>query len=112
MRCSSINPRRRHRGRQVQDLRLRQRQRVLVVVTEGLRAKTVDERCASKNTQIVEVLNLPPVMDPCSVLAKDAIKSAIADFRRKQAERRARQALPAAQAEQSARELRRDGGQQ
>jgi nitrogen fixation NifU-like protein len=41
-----------------------------------------------KNTQIVEELNLPPVKIHCSVLAEDAIKSAIADFRKKQASRR------------------------
>jgi nitrogen fixation NifU-like protein len=39
-----------------------------------------------KNSQIVEELNLPPVKIHCSVLAEDAIKSAIADFRRKRAE--------------------------
>ncbi|MCS6797885.1 MAG: iron-sulfur cluster assembly scaffold protein, partial [Myxococcota bacterium] len=47
---------------------------------------------AIRNTQIVEELNLPPVKIHCSVLAEDAIKSAIADFRRKQAERRAARA--------------------
>jgi nitrogen fixation NifU-like protein len=48
----------------------------------------VDEAMALKNTQIVEELNLPPVKIHCSVLAEDAIKSAIADFRKKQADRR------------------------
>ena len=42
-----------------------------------------------KNTQIVEELDLPPVKIHCSVLAEDAIKSAIADYRKKQADRRA-----------------------
>ena len=42
-----------------------------------------------KNTQIVEELNLPPVKIHCSVLAEDAIKSAIADYKEKQAARTA-----------------------
>jgi nitrogen fixation protein NifU and related proteins len=42
-----------------------------------------------KNTQIVEELNLPPVKIHCSVLAEDAIKSAIADFRQKQGKKQA-----------------------
>lgn len=58
------------------------------LVTEWVKGKTVDEAMALKNTQIVEELNLPPVKIHCSVLAEDAIKSAIADFRKKQAERR------------------------
>lgn len=55
------------------------------LVTEWVKGKTVDEAMALKNSQIVEELNLPPVKIHCSVLAEDAIKSAIADFRRKQA---------------------------
>jgi nitrogen fixation NifU-like protein len=62
------------------------------LVTEWVKGKTVSEAMALKNTQIVEELNLPPVKIHCSVLAEDAIKSAIADFRKKQAERRAAQA--------------------
>jgi nitrogen fixation protein NifU and related proteins len=58
------------------------------LVTEWVKGKTVDEAMTLKNTQIVEELNLPPVKIHCSVLAEDAIKSAIADFRKKQAERR------------------------
>jgi nitrogen fixation NifU-like protein len=58
------------------------------LVTEWVKGKTVTEAMELKNTQIVEELNLPPVKIHCSVLAEDAIKSAIADFRRKQAERR------------------------
>ena len=46
---------------------------------------TVDQAMAIKNTQIVEELNLPPVKIHCSVLAEDAIKSAIADYKKKQA---------------------------
>ena len=58
------------------------------LVTEWVKGKTVDEAMKLQNTQIVEELNLPPVKIHCSVLAEDAIKSAIADFRKKQAERR------------------------
>jgi nitrogen fixation NifU-like protein len=58
------------------------------LVTEWVKGKTIDEAMSLKNSQIVEELNLPPVKIHCSVLAEDAIKSAIADFRKKQAERR------------------------
>lgn len=58
------------------------------LVTEWVKGKTVSEAMELKNTQIVEELNLPPVKIHCSVLAEDAIKSAIADFRKKQASRR------------------------
>ena len=59
------------------------------LVTEWVKGKTVDQAMELKNTQIVEELNLPPVKIHCSVLAEDAIKSAIADFRKKQGERQA-----------------------
>jgi nitrogen fixation protein NifU and related proteins len=55
------------------------------LVTEWVKGKTVGEAMELKNTTIVEELNLPPVKIHCSVLAEDAIKSAIADFRKKQA---------------------------
>ena len=58
-------------------------------VTELIKGKSVDEAYAIKNTQIVEELNLPPVKIHCSVLAEDAIKAAIADFKKKQEARRA-----------------------
>ena len=58
------------------------------LATEWIKGKTVDEAETIKNSQIVEELNLPPVKIHCSVLAEDAIKSAIADYRKKQAERR------------------------
>ena len=54
------------------------------LATEWIKGKTLDEAEAIKNSEIVEELNLPPVKIHCSVLAEDAIKSAIADFRRKQ----------------------------
>jgi nitrogen fixation NifU-like protein len=59
------------------------------LVTEWVKGKTIDEALALENTQIVEELNLPPVKIHCSVLAEDAIKSAIADFRAKKAARAA-----------------------
>ena len=55
------------------------------LATEWLKGKTVDEAETIKNSMIVEELHLPPVKIHCSVLAEDAIKSAIADFRSKQA---------------------------
>jgi nitrogen fixation NifU-like protein len=54
------------------------------LVTEWVKGKHIDEVMKLKNAQIVEELNLPPVKIHCSVLAEDAIKSAIADFRKKQ----------------------------
>ena len=54
------------------------------LVTEWVKGKTVDEALAIKNTQIVEELALPPVKIHCSVLAEDAIKAAIADYKQKQ----------------------------
>jgi nitrogen fixation NifU-like protein len=50
-------------------------------VTELIKGKTVDEAYSIKNTQIVEELKLPPVKIHCSVLAEDAIKAAIGDWR-------------------------------
>jgi nitrogen fixation NifU-like protein len=61
------------------------------LATEWIKGKTVDEAAEIKNSQIVEELNLPPVKIHCSVLAEDAIKSAISDYRKKQADRRAAQ---------------------
>src|SRR5574342_495025 len=59
------------------------------LVTEWVKGRSVDEALRIKNTDIVEELSLPPIKIHCSVLAEDAIKAAIADFRRKQAEDRA-----------------------
>lgn len=53
------------------------------LATEWLKGKTLDEGMAIRNTQIVEELSLPPVKIHCSVLAEDAIKSAIEDYRNK-----------------------------
>ncbi len=55
------------------------------LATEWLKGKTLDEAAGIKNTVIVEELNLPPVKIHCSVLAEDAVKAAIADYRAKQA---------------------------
>jgi nitrogen fixation protein NifU and related proteins len=57
------------------------------LATEWLKGKTVDEALAIKNTDIVAELSLPPVKVHCSVLAEDAIKAAIADYKQKQAPR-------------------------
>lgn len=54
------------------------------LATEWIKGMTIDQAMELKNTQIVEELNLPPVKIHCSVLAEDAIKSAIADYRSKQ----------------------------
>ena len=57
------------------------------LVTEWVKGMTVDQAMEVKNTAIVEELNLPPVKIHCSVLAEDAIKAAIADFKKKRATR-------------------------
>src|SRR5204863_1240830 len=54
------------------------------LATEWLRGKTVDEALQIKNTDIVNELSLPPVKIHCSVLAEDAIKAAISDYKQKQ----------------------------
>ena len=54
------------------------------LATEWLKGKTVDEALAIKNTEIVNELSLPPVKIHCSVLAEDAIKAAIGDYKKKQ----------------------------
>jgi nitrogen fixation NifU-like protein len=53
------------------------------LATEWIKGMTLDQAEAIKNTKIVEELNLPPVKIHCSVLAEDAIKSAIADYKKK-----------------------------
>jgi nitrogen fixation NifU-like protein len=53
------------------------------LVTEWVKGKTVEEALAIKNTQIAEELALPPVKIHCSILAEDAIKAAVADYRKK-----------------------------
>jgi nitrogen fixation protein NifU and related proteins len=55
------------------------------LITEWVRGKSIDEAQTIKNTQIAQELALPPVKIHCSVLAEDAIKAAIEDYRQKQA---------------------------
>jgi nitrogen fixation NifU-like protein len=55
------------------------------LATEWLKGKTVEQALAIKNTDIVNELSLPPVKIHCSVLAEDAIKAAINDYKKKQA---------------------------
>src|SRR5271155_2029099 len=55
------------------------------LATEWVKGKTVDEALAIRNTEIVRELSLPPVKIHCSVLAEDAIKAAIADWKKKNA---------------------------
>ncbi len=53
------------------------------LATEWLKGKTIQEAGEIKNTDIVQELNLPPVKIHCSVLAEDAIKAALADYKKK-----------------------------
>ncbi|MBR2978331.1 MAG: Fe-S cluster assembly scaffold IscU [Myxococcaceae bacterium] len=62
------------------------------LVTEWVKGKSVDDALKISNKAIAEELSLPPVKIHCSVLAEDAIKAAVDDFRKKQAQRRAAQA--------------------
>jgi nitrogen fixation NifU-like protein len=54
------------------------------LATEWLKGRSVDQALAIKNTEIVKELNLPPVKIHCSVLAEDAIKAAVRDYKQKQ----------------------------
>ena len=54
------------------------------LVTEWVKGKSVDEALEIKNTAIAEELALPPVKIHCSILAEDAIKAAVADYKKKQ----------------------------
>ena len=54
------------------------------LATEWVKGKTLNEALAIQNTEIVEELSLPPVKIHCSVLAEDAIKAAIQDYRKRQ----------------------------
>jgi nitrogen fixation NifU-like protein len=55
------------------------------LVTEWVKGRTLAEALAIKNTDVAAELSLPPVKVHCSVLAEDAIKAAVADYRRKRA---------------------------
>jgi len=59
------------------------------LATEWIKGKTIEEAATLKNSQIAEELSLPPVKIHCSMLAEDAVKSAIEDYKRKRAAREA-----------------------
>src|SRR5690242_8923093 len=65
------------------------------LATEWLKGKTVDEALQIKNTDIVNELSLPPVKIHCSVLAEDAIKAAISDYKTKQVSASGKEAVTA-----------------
>ena len=67
------------------------------LVTEWVKGKSLDEALTIKNTHIAEELALPPVKIHCSILAEDAIKAAVADYRAKHAEATPQQAEAAVQ---------------
>ena len=68
------------------------------LATEWVKGKTVSEALTISNTDIVKELSLPPVKIHCSVLAEDAIKAAIADYKKKQDEAKGATAAPTANA--------------
>jgi nitrogen fixation NifU-like protein len=55
------------------------------LITEWVKGKTIDEAASIKNTEIAKELSLPPVKIHCSILAEDAIKAAITDYKAKRA---------------------------
>lgn len=55
------------------------------LITEWVRGKTLDDALSIKNTDIVQELALPPVKIHCSILAEDAIKAAVVDYKKKYA---------------------------
>ena len=65
------------------------------LATEWLKGKSLDEAAGIHNSMIAEELSLPPVKIHCSVLAEDAIKSAIEDYKKKRAARQALSEPPA-----------------
>jgi nitrogen fixation NifU-like protein len=56
------------------------------LVTEWVKGRTLDEAAGIKNTEIAQELALPPVKIHCSILAEDAIKAAVEDYRKKHAD--------------------------
>ena len=56
------------------------------LVTEWVKGKTIDQALEIKNTQIADELALPPVKIHCSILAEDAIKAAVADYKKQRGE--------------------------
>jgi nitrogen fixation NifU-like protein len=65
------------------------------LATEWLKGKSIDDALAIKNADIVTELSLPPVKVHCSVLAEDAIKAAISDYKKKQQQQATRAEKPA-----------------
>ncbi len=63
------------------------------LVTEWVKGKSLDEALTIKNTHIAQELALPPVKIHCSILAEDAIKAAVSDYKAKNAGERARQPM-------------------
>jgi nitrogen fixation protein NifU and related proteins len=53
------------------------------LITEWVKGKTLDQAASIKNTEIAQELSLPPVKIHCSILAEDAIKAAVADYKKK-----------------------------
>ena len=53
------------------------------LITEWVKGRTLDEATTIKNTEIAQELSLPPVKIHCSILAEDAIKAAVADYKKK-----------------------------
>jgi nitrogen fixation protein NifU and related proteins len=68
------------------------------LVTEWVKGRTLDQAAQIRNTEIAQELALPPVKIHCSILAEDAIKAAVADYRSKHAEAAAVGQEPAAKA--------------
>ena len=54
------------------------------LITEWVKGKSLDDALAIKNSEIAEELEMPPVKIHCSILAEDAVKSAVADYRKRQ----------------------------
>ena len=61
------------------------------LVTEWVKGKRLDEAASIRNTQIAEELSLPPVKIHCSILAEDAIKAAVEDYKKKHSQNQAAQ---------------------
>ncbi|WP_127266316.1 Fe-S cluster assembly scaffold IscU [Neisseria meningitidis] len=57
------------------------------LITEWVKGKSLDDALAIKNSEIAEELDLPPVKIHCSILAEDAVKAAVADYRKRQENR-------------------------
>ena len=71
------------------------------LATEWIKGRTIDEALEVKNTQIAKELALPPVKIHCSVLAEDAVRAAILDYRRKKEQGSEGQAQPAGSSQQA-----------